>query len=165
MFTNRRIRRTCLAVVVGLPLFVGTAGVSNAESTPEQGVFACPVSGQRFRMSGSSRVYLVGPDNVAYAIADQSVYFALWNTWDGISEWPNDTVSSCFGGAFLWTETGLVKGANDPRVYIWDQRDAGIGGYRWITSQAIFNKYSFAPNKIQVRQNPPVITSTDNWDN
>jgi hypothetical protein len=161
---KRTLRHTGLAITLGLSLLVGTTGVANAESAAKGGAAACPVSGQRFQVGSDTRVYLVGPDRVLYAIANETVYFKLWNTWDGISRWPTTTIPSCFRTAYLWTDAWLRKGRNDPAVYIWDQRESPNGAYRWITSSAVFNKYAFAPNKIVVSEYGPPISSTNNWD-
>lgn len=164
MLTKSMFRRTGLVLTLGLSLFAGSAGVANAGPTAKSGAAACPVSGQRFQVGNGTQVYLVGPDNILYAIANETVYFKLWNTWDGITRWPTSTIPSCFTSAYLWTDAWLRKGRNQPQVYIWDQRESPNGAYRWITSEAVFNKYSFAPNKIVVSEYGPPIYSTNNWD-
>ncbi|MEU7834136.1 MULTISPECIES: hypothetical protein [unclassified Nonomuraea] len=149
MLENRTLVRTVLVSTLALLLSLGTAGVSNAASAGKSGVFACPQSGQRFQLSGDTtkRVYVVGPGPAAYAVPDETVYFHLWNTWDGISSWPRDTVSSCFGGARMWSNAYLVRKDGTNAVYIYD---SWAGAFRWIPDEATFNKYAFAWNKVVV---------------
>ncbi|MFD1547854.1 hypothetical protein [Nonomuraea guangzhouensis] len=159
MFKNRMLGRIGLALTLGLTLSLGTAGVSNAA---ESRAASCPAHGKRFQMSGSNRVYLAGPDDVAYAIPNETIYFQLWNTWDGLTVWPRDTVSSCFGGSHLWSDAFLIRDPTSPRVYLYDDR---IGRFRWITSEAVFDQYAFARNKIRLFPVSPEEVSWDNWDN
>ncbi|MFC4119016.1 hypothetical protein [Nonomuraea zeae] len=162
MFKNRVLGRTGLVLALGMSLSPGTAGASIAAPTGDATAAACPAHGKRFQIGTSTRVYLAGPDGVAYAIPNETVYFQLWNTWDGLTRWPGDTVSSCFGGSHLWSDAYLIRDPSSPKVYIYDAR---IGRFRWITSPAVFNQYAFASNKIREWPVSWEEISNDNWDN
>jgi hypothetical protein len=121
------------------PMLVRATG-AKSDAAPQATARAatCPQPGQRVKSPSSPAVYLVDPDFFLNLIPNETVYFSLWDTWNGISTVSDATLVECFGFYFTVDGAHLAKLANDPHVYIYD---ANGGGYRWITSETIFNKY------------------------
>ncbi|MFI0943712.1 hypothetical protein [Streptomyces sp. NPDC021020] len=145
-------RRAAAVMALGLSMVVGAAGYSQASpaSARHSGQVAtanaavtCPGPGHRFKVSGDPTVYLTGPGGTRYYFPDSSDYNGLWTSYSGIS-----TVStSCvLGLSYALNSPILVKVTGSSAVYIYDSWN---GGYRWITTQSVFDKYGFASSKIQ----------------
>ncbi|WP_030598833.1 hypothetical protein [Streptomyces fulvoviolaceus] len=148
------LRRTCLALTLGLGVSLAAPGLSTAAqdaSGSETGAAACPVSGQRVKTATSSAVFLVGPSNRLYWITNEATYFRLWDSWNGIATVP-DSALSCWEDSYPLTYSLLAKTSTSPRVYIWDD---SYDDYRWITSEAVFNKYGFSWSKIITSSSVP----------
>ncbi|MFG6199714.1 hypothetical protein [Nonomuraea sp. JJY05] len=131
-----------------------TAATADSESSA-----ACPAPGQRFKSPTSPAIFLVDPDNRARWIPNETVYFSLWETYDGIVIL-ND-FSACFGSFTNLNGAHLVKSASSPQVFIWDSR---YGAYRWIINEAVFNKYAFSWRKVRVQSATVSPVTTERWD-
>ncbi|MEV6168070.1 peptidoglycan-binding protein [Streptomyces sp. NPDC051954] len=120
----------------------------------------CPAPGQRFRTSTNDRVYLVGPGSRLYYIPDETVYFNLWDDFQGVA-----TVSGGIFADCAWDEAReladafLAKRSGSLRAYIWD----AWYGYRWITNWTVFNKYGFSVAKIQTRPSLSPVSGDSRW--
>lgn len=171
---SRILRGTVCALAVTGALVLGAAGVAHAASGPtapfSQSHAApraavdpalCQQPGQRVKTSTAPAIYLIDPDDTANWIPSQSVYFSLWDTWGGVLTVTDATMSNCYAGYYTMTNGHLAMSDTSPRVYVYD---INHGGYRWITSMAIFNKYQFAVTAIRIVVDI-VPTSTDYWDN
>jgi hypothetical protein len=123
------------------------ADPSPASLKPDAVAAACPVPGQRVKTSTSSEVFLVGPQYDLNLIPDRATYESLWDSWNGIVT--NNSLWSCYNrdGAWIMWYAELAKESSSPKVYIYDYNG---GGFRWITSATVFNKYAFSWNKINV---------------
>lgn len=123
---------------------------------------ACPAPGHRIKTSSSATVYLVGPGNVLYFFADSAEYFGLYSSFNGITTVSDSALDAC------WTQSPsstayelpgvLIKTSSSPKVYIADP--AYAGGWRWITSQSVFNTYGFDSSKILTGTFSPIAA---NW--
>jgi len=118
----------------------------------------CPQAGQRISFDDEpGGIYLVVgtildlPD--IYWIPSVDVYNSLWDSYSGITTVSGSLRYSCFTFHNELAGGWLVKSPNSPNVYIYDDSDGGNGGYRWITSAAVFNEYGFFWSKI-VTQDP-----------
>ncbi|MFS8102797.1 hypothetical protein LFM09_37285 [Lentzea alba] len=103
----------------------------------------CPVPGQRVKTSSSPAIYVVDPDGRLYWIPSPEVYLSLFRPEAGVTIFDN-LFADCYGGFGTLSKGHLAKASGDA-IYIWDGH---LGGYRWITSPAVFDKYSFAPDKV-----------------
>lgn len=115
---------------------------------------------QRVKEQSSSAVFLIDPDDTLNWIPNSTVYFSLWDSFNGITTVSDGTLGPCFGVYFTMSNAHLAKTASSARVCIYDING---GGYRWITSQAIFNKYGFSSSKIQTQSSVSPVGS-DLWD-
>ncbi|WP_125726911.1 hypothetical protein [Kibdelosporangium aridum] len=142
--------------MAGLSLSLGITGTASASPTPPKPVAAdamsaksatvdaaCPQPGQRVKQSAYPEVYVIDPDFKLRLIPDEATYFTLWNSWDGIVVY--DDLVSCYPTYIEFFNAHLVKLTTAAPVYIWDH----YVGYRHITSEAVFNKYGFAWDKIR----------------
>jgi hypothetical protein len=107
---------------------------------------ACPVPGQRVKTSSSPAIYVVDPDGRLYWIPNPDVYLNLFRTESGVVIYDNLFVD-CYAGWGTLINGHLAKKSGDPAIYIWD---AHLGGYRWITSPEVYDKYAFAPDKVTI---------------
>lgn len=148
------LRRVLLVLFAGLALIASTSAPAHANLEPS---LDCPGPGVRVKTSNDPRVYLVSPNSTLYYIPGD-VYFNLWDSWDGIVI--IDYLPSCPYrlGATL-TDGHLHKKRDRPEVYIYDDY---YGFDRWITSQAVFDKYRFSASKIYVH-NERVYNRLPDW--
>lgn len=105
---------------------------------------ACPVPGQRVKTSSAPAIYVVDPDGRLYWIPSPEVYLNLFRTESGVEIFDNLFVD-CYSGWGTLGDGHLAKGAGDA-IYIWDGH---LGGYRWINSPAVFDKYAFASGMVR----------------
>ncbi|MDX3384406.1 hypothetical protein PV682_23495 [Streptomyces niveiscabiei] len=145
----KRLRRSCLALALGLALPLGTAGVSAAAPGT---ALACPAEGTRFTTpTTGDTVFLVGPSEFLYYIPSRADYFRLWRTWDGIATVDR---AACAKTAYALSNARLRQVSGFTNVFIWDESWDDFGQpnrYRWITSWSVFaGKYHFDPEKIVV---------------
>ncbi|WP_416979303.1 hypothetical protein [Streptomyces sp. T028] len=182
------IQRIWLALAVGLCLSLATAGTSAAssaateaaqpvlvkatddlsglptaaeDSAPLSTAAACPTPGQRIKTASNPRVYLVGPGSVLYYIPNETVYFDLWDSWNGISIVGSSVFADCgWSTAYELSGGFLAKTTSSPRVYIWD----AWYGFRWIPSEAVFNKYAFSWSQIESYSAISPISSLNWWE-
>lgn len=135
----------------------GTAAPAAADPT-------CPAPGHRIKWSDDPTVYLIGPGGHVYDFPNSTTYFALYSSYSGITTVSSSVIYRCLADSYGQnfaddlTGTQLVKKSGTSAVYIWD---ASYGGYRWITSQAIFNKYGFDSSKIRAVSSVGPVTT--NW--
>jgi hypothetical protein len=127
------------------------AGEREADATAA----TCPTGGQRVKTSSSADVYLVGPALRLYWIPDPTVYFSLWDSWNGVVT--NDSLWNCYSSAAILYGAALVKLSSSAAIYIYDDF---YGGDRWIPNVATFNKYAFSWAKVTTvpflfREPPP----------
>jgi hypothetical protein len=130
-------------------MLLGTAGIARASSAAEAtAAVRCPEQGQRFQLGSDKRVYLLSSNNYVHSFPNEQAYFSLWDTWDGIANFPTSIRVDCFGvfSPHSMEYTGLYKTASRPEIYIWDY---AMGAYRWIRSEAVFNKYAFSWAKVR----------------
>jgi len=117
---------------------------------PQAVVAACPAPGHRIKTSSSAVVFLVGPRGVLYFFANSAEYFGLYSSYSGIKTVSQSVLSACAAqspNSKPYELPGLLaKSSSSPRVYIADPHYAG--GWRWITSQSIFDTYGFDSTKI-----------------
>jgi hypothetical protein len=169
-----RIGMSVLSFMVGLSLVVSAAETASATpgfteakvsklaarqlaTTRTSAIQACPVPGQRVKTSTSPNVYLIDPDDFINWIPSATDYFNLWDSWDGISVVSDSVLIDCFPeGFFTMSNVHLAKTPNAASVYIWDVNG---GGYRWITSGTIFNKYGFSWGKIRTQSSVSPVSS------
>jgi hypothetical protein len=146
--------RTVLAVVTGLTLVVGNTAMASAAETDAVDTksaasvdvaAACPQPGARVKRSDSPRIYLVGPAGELNWIPNETIYYRLWDT---MSYTVDNRImgGGCQNVAYEFYNGHLAKSASSSATYVWDQFG---GGYRWITSPAVFNKYGFSWGKIR----------------
>ncbi|WP_461059163.1 helix-turn-helix domain-containing protein [Streptomyces pseudoechinosporeus] len=137
-----------------------SAPAPDASSSPASATTACPTPGQRFKTPTHDRVYLVGPGSRLYYIPDATVYFNLWDDWNGVAVVSGSVFADC-----AWDEARelanafLAKTSGSSRAYIWD----AWYGYRWITNRTVFNKYGFSEAKIQTRSSLSPISGDTGW--
>lgn len=172
-----RLGRAAFAAAIGLSLVLGSAVSAAAAPTgstlrpatgqkslssvhPTRTAAACPQPGQRVKSTASPNVYVIDPDYLLNHIPSEAVYFNLWDSWAGISTVSESTLVECFGVYYTMNNAHLAKTSSSPAVYIYD---SGGGGYRWITSEAVFNKYGFSWGKIKTLSSISPISSW-NWD-
>lgn len=172
------VRRAVLAlsgVVLAGGMVTATSGSASAAPAPKatadsasslaaaSTAAACPAQGTRFKTSDPT-VYLVGPNNVLYRFENAGEYFNLYTSYSGIVTVSNAAWAACEAqsrGGIDWplALVQLVKANGDPRVYIYDAKN---GGYRWIPSQSVFDKYGFSSSKIASYPSFPGATGP-NW--
>ncbi|MGW0706361.1 hypothetical protein ACWD4G_10410 [Streptomyces sp. NPDC002643] len=180
----RSTLRRALAVTAGLFLSVTTAQTASAVPTdPAAGTgktavgtgvpaagpaaaAACPAPGSRVKTPTSARVHLVDPDDWLRHIPDSTVYFSLWDSWNGIVTISDSLLASCWPSAdnipLPLTNAHLAKTSSSSKVYIYD---SSYGGYRWITSADTFNHYDFAWGKIRTQEiDPDSVLHSHPWD-
>lgn len=159
--------RTLVALLAGAGRAVGAAGPVAAaprpqppskvqDADPNAGTrtadfaAACPAIGQRVKTSSSSYVYLIGSSGYLYWIPNETVYFSLWDSWNGIVT--NNDLWSRYSSARVLDYGELVKVSSSSAVYICDN---WYGGDRWIPNAAAFNKYAFSWSKIKTVSGVP----------
>ncbi|MFF7258798.1 hypothetical protein ACFZCL_00680 [Streptomyces sp. NPDC008159] len=184
-------RRICIALAMGLCLSLGAAGTAsaspevagpvlvkaadglpaldegrsaapalNASASQASTAAACPAPGKRIKTASDPTVYLVGPGSRLYYIPNETVYFSLWGSWDGIAIVPNSVFAECgWSDAYELADARLVKTSAAPQVYIWD----AWYGYRWITTETVFNKYAFSWAKVRIVGSVSPISSNNWW--
>lgn len=128
-------------------------------------VAACPQPGQRVKTSTAPEVYLVDPDGGLNHLSDPTVYFNLWDTWDGIAVYDN-LFTYCYSpdDYRMMSDAHLAKTSDSPRVYIWDATLQSGAAYRWITTPEIFDKYGFSWGKIRTQSSVSPINDDWPWD-
>lgn len=160
--TGSKAFRILVALLTGACLAVSAAGPVTAaprpkppqtaqSANPHTGArtadftaAACPTIGQRVKTSSASYVYLIGPSGYLYWIPNETVYFSLWDSWNGIVT--NNDLWSCYSSARVLDYGELVKTSSSSSVYLYDN---WYGGDRWIPNPAAFNKYAFSWSKIK----------------
>jgi hypothetical protein len=125
--------------------FSGTTARSAALVETAAAAGACPVPGQRVKTSSSPNIYVVDPDGRLYWIPNPDVYLNLFRTESGVVIFDN-LFADCYAGWGTLSDGHLAKGSGDA-IYIWDGH---LGGYRWITSPAVYDKYAFAQDKVRI---------------
>jgi hypothetical protein len=169
-----RLGRAALVLAVGLSLVVTAQGTANAgvrepvEASGSRGATRaktaaiaadCPQPGQRVTVTGSPNIYLVDPDNYLYLIPNESTYFSLWDSWDGVTV--NDRLADCYQYYYSMDNAHLAGLAGTPNVYVWD---APVDAYRLITTADVFNKYGFSWGKIVSQDAVAPISDVWPWD-
>lgn len=120
----------------------------------------CPVPGQRFKTPHHDRVYLVGPGNRLYYVPDATVYFNLWDDWNGVAVVSASVFADCAWDEARELANGfLARVGGSSQAYIWD----AWYGYRPITDRAVFDKYGFSETKIQSRPSLSPISGDTGW--
>ncbi|MCF1598892.1 peptidoglycan-binding protein, partial [Streptomyces muensis] len=138
----------------------GQDGSSPPASAPSSANTVCPVPGQRFKTLHHDRVYLVGPGNRLYYVPDATVYFNLWDDWNGVAVVSGSVFADC-----AWDEAHelangfLAREGGSSRAYIWD----AWYGYRPIPDRAVFDKYGFSETKIQSRPSLSPVSGDTGW--
>ncbi|WP_416979336.1 peptidoglycan-binding domain-containing protein [Streptomyces sp. T028] len=121
---------------------------------------ACPAPGQRFKLAAHNRVYLVGPGSSLYYIPDETVYFNLWDSWDGVVTLSGEVFVDCnWPKAYALTGAFLARTGSGARIYIWD----AWYGYRLIPDGRAFDAYGFSRPKIQTRSSLSPADSDRRW--
>ncbi|MGW6906036.1 helix-turn-helix domain-containing protein [Streptomyces sp. NPDC054940] len=121
---------------------------------------ACPAPGQRFKTPSNDRVYLVGPGSRLYYIPDWTVYFSLWDDWNGVAIVNGSVFADCaWDEARELAKAFLAKPSGSSRTYIWD----AWYGYRWIPSRTVFDKYGFSQAKVQTRPSLSPVSGDAGW--
>lgn len=146
--------RGAVTLALALSLVAVNAGAASAAPAVSEaaGVAACPGPGSRVKAAGSPAIYLVDPNWRLRWIPNETVYYNLWETMDGIR---TIDISQCFSSFTNLNSAFLIKASNNPRTYIYD---SDYGKYRWITSSEVFNKYAFSLQKIRVVPSIPANT-------
>jgi hypothetical protein len=130
-------------------------------ATASASAATCPAPGHRIKVSSSATVYLVGPGDVLYFFTDSSEYFGLYSSFNGITTVSDSVLDACWArsNSYAYELPGLlIKTSSNPKVYIADP--AYAGGWRWITSQSVFNTYGFDSSKILTGTFSPIAA---NW--
>ncbi|MGC9538339.1 helix-turn-helix domain-containing protein [Streptomyces sp. UG1] len=121
---------------------------------------ACPEPGQRFKTPTDDRVYLVGPGSRLYYIPDATVYFNLWNDWNGVAVVSGGVFTDCGWDKARELANGfLARKSGSSQTYIWD----AWYGYRAIRERAVFDTYGFSAAKIQTRSSLSPVSSGARW--
>ncbi|WP_063807272.1 helix-turn-helix domain-containing protein [Streptomyces caeruleatus] len=144
------------------PEAVGPALVStvNGRASDKSEKTVCPVAGQRFKTPHHDRVYLVGPGDRLYYVPDATVYFNLWDDWNGVAVVSDSVFADCAWDEAHELANGLLaRVSGDSRAYIWD----AWYGYRLITDRTVFDKYGFSAAKIQTRPSLSPISGDSRW--
>ncbi|MDQ0955860.1 hypothetical protein QFZ24_009869 [Streptomyces phaeochromogenes] len=159
----KRLRRMCLALVLGAGLILPAASASTAapeavtthstslaSTASPSAAAACPGQGTRVKKASEGRVYVVARDNRLYWIPDETVYFDLWGSWDGIVTLADSAFDACWNTPSYHLRSGHLVRIPDGAIYIWDATvraiNGQLGAYRWIPTWEIFaNKYHFDP--------------------
>ncbi|GGU82716.1 hypothetical protein [Lentzea flava] len=181
MKRTSRLCRVAIALALSLPLVVTTAQVAGAAPAPSASdvakaldsrsfaaprptanAAACPQPGQRVKTSSSPAVYLVDPNYLLNWIPGETEYFNLWNSWSGIATY-NNLFTECYSGYYTMRNAHLAKLSSGPAIYIWDAQIVSGGAYRWITSEAVFNKYAFAWSKVRTQSSIGPIAVNYPW--
>lgn len=171
-----RVRRVGVLLVAGLFLAVSMVGNAAASGgSPAEGIAleydknvdtlrdsapaaACPVPGQRVKTSSSSAaIYLIDPEYDLNWVPNATVYEDLFDTWNGVLVYSN-LFSECYIGYFTLTNGHLAKTSSSAAVYIYQ---AAVGGYRWIVSGTVFDRYNFDWAEIRTQSVSPI--SSLNW--
>lgn len=132
----------------------------DAPSSPASATTVCPAPGQRFKTPYDDRVYLVGPGNRLYYVPDATIYFNLWDDWNGVAVVSAGVFADC-----AWDEARelanafLARRSGSSRAYLWD----AWYGYRLITNRTAFDKYGFSERKIQTRSSLSPISGGTEW--
>jgi hypothetical protein len=172
-----RAGRVAAMLVMGMSLVLVTTAPASASPTPAADdksthsagaprenarAAACPVSGQRVKISSSDRVYVVDPQGYLTWLPLES-YNGLWDNFNNIDTY-NNLFTECYSGWSTMFNARLVKLPSFAQVYIWDTRIED-GRFRWINSPAIFNKYRFSSSKIVVQNPVGPIAAQLPWNN
>ncbi|WJQ83306.1 hypothetical protein [Brevibacillus brevis] len=104
------------------------------------------LNGFRVKETNSATVYVV-MDGKKRGIVSADVYFKLFNSWDGIREYPS--LSSIPDGQVIGENAQLIRFQSSATVYLLDEENGRVVK-RGITSASVFNKYNFDWNKIIV---------------
>ncbi|MFE6620213.1 helix-turn-helix domain-containing protein [Streptomyces sp. NPDC057740] len=132
----------------------------SSSSSPSSADIVCPVPGQRFKTPHHDRVYLVGPGNRLYYVPDATVYFNLWDDWNGVAVVSDRVFADCAWDEAHELANGLLaRVSGGSRAYIWD----AWYGYRLITDRTVFEKYGFSETKIQTRPSLSPISGDSRW--
>lgn len=140
-------------------------GGQPADSPALAAAATCPAQGSRIKTSSNARVYLVGPGNILYFFNDSTEYFALYSSYSGIKTVSQTVMDACHaqsydGSGWELAGTELIKPSGTPDVYIYDYF---FGGWRWITSQSVFDTYGFASSKIVTVSASSIAPIASNW--
>ncbi|MFI6009569.1 helix-turn-helix domain-containing protein [Streptomyces sp. NPDC051243] len=132
----------------------------DASASPTRATVPCPAPGQRFKTPTDDRVYLVGPGNRLYYLPDATVYFNLWNDWNGVAVISGGVFADC-----AWDEARelanafLARTGRGSRTYIWD----AWYGYRLIPNRAVLDRYGFSEARIQTRSSLSPVSRAADW--
>ena len=172
-----RVSRAALVLAAGLSLVAATHGTATAgvrepaKATDSREAAhlkksavaaACPQPGQRVTVTGSPNVYLVDPDYYLYLIPDETTYFNLWDSWDGILV--NDDLANCYEYYYPMNNAHLAGLRGTPNVYVWDSLLGSAGEYRLITTAEVFTKYGFSWDKVKSKRTVAPVTTVWHWD-
>ncbi|WP_030837498.1 hypothetical protein [Streptomyces hygroscopicus] len=117
----------------------GPASTAQVSAARIQGVHP-ELNGHRIKTVNSATVYLV-LDGKRRAIPNQTTYFHLFRSWDGIENVID--IESIDDGGSLSDGAMLAKSPSSATVYL-----VSNGIKRAITSRAVFDKYAFDWDKI-----------------
>ncbi|QOV36921.1 helix-turn-helix domain-containing protein [Streptomyces ferrugineus] len=132
----------------------------DASSPPPSPTGACPEPGQRFKTPTDDRVYLVGPGSSLYYIPDATVYFNLWNDWNGVAVVSGGVFADCGWDKARELANGfLARKSGSSQTYIWD----AWFGYRAIGNRAVFDTYGFSAAKIRTRSSLSPVSDATRW--
>lgn len=139
-----RLSRGAVTLALALSFVTVTAAAASAAPAVSEavGVAACPGPGTRVKEAGNPAIYLVDPNWRLRWIPNETVYYNLWETMDGIR---TIDIGQCFSSFTNLNHAFLVKPSTSAHTYIYD---SDYGMYRWITSSSVFNKYAFSVRKI-----------------
>ncbi|MEY9992911.1 peptidoglycan hydrolase-like protein with peptidoglycan-binding domain/transcriptional regulator with XRE-family HTH domain [Streptomyces sp. V4I8] len=137
-----------------------TKPAQNAPSSSPSATTVCPAPGQRFKTPYGDRVYLVGPGRRLYYVPDATIYFNLWDDWNGVAVVNGGVFADCsWGEAHELANAFLARTSGSSRAYLWD----AWYGYRPITDRTVFDKYGFSETKIQTRPSLSPISGGTRW--
>ncbi|GAA3802983.1 hypothetical protein ACFS5L_40945 [Streptomyces phyllanthi] len=154
-------RKTIVALVAGSFLALA-AGPSSAASSGNSGAAAaCPSPGWRVKAGNSAKVYVVDPNGELLHIPDPTVYFNLWDSWDGILTIDSSLLDSCWPKKWSIGNSRLARRSGDDQIFIWD---GSAGGYRWIIDAWVFeHKYGFSWSKVRTVEAITPVESAPEW--
>lgn len=89
---------------------------------------------------------MVGPDRELNWIPSEAAYFSVWDSGNGVIVDDRIMGGVCQNTWYELNNSHLAKTATSPAIYVWDYFG---GGYRWIPSPEVFDKYGFSWTKVQ----------------
>ncbi|NUS10851.1 MAG: hypothetical protein HOY69_05515 [Streptomyces sp.] len=158
-----RFRRRAALALSGAVL---VGGLVTATSGPASAA-TCPSAGHLFKTASDRTVYLTGSDRL-YFFPYSSDYFGLYTSYSGISTVSDSVQIACINASpqkigWALADAKLVKSSGSAKVYIYDYSAPNGGGYRWITSQSVFDTYGFASSKIVTVSASSIAPIASNW--